>query len=163
MTRSVDITPQSDDVAQAERRRIELANNGQLQRGKADAESAETTRVRGALTGALDSLKKATLNRDTTQAGRDHYNRKHTEAVRAGQNLATHLGTDVLLVPEFLPPPTPQSAPTMRISPARADGSYRETMGLGPSGKGVAPPGAVFGSAADTTWLETQRAAGIVK
>jgi len=143
--------------AQEAERRESLNVNAPYQRGVVHAESLEKSNRRGELAQNLADLKRVTLKRDTTQPARDAYDRKWRAVYAMAERFATAFGETVSM-PAYLPPPQATAESTVAIEPGKpADGSYRETKGMGPSGKGGPLPG-FPGSDADAAWLSVQGA-----
>lgn len=139
------------------RRQAELKANPAYQRGVAQAKAANLQRVRAQFEAELGRLKRATLNRDDSQAARDHYNIVHALVVRAAENLALATGEAVSGVPRYLPPPEPTPEETITIGvPKPAAEPIPTTM----RDKGEALTSLpVFGSMLDAQLRE----AGVVK
>jgi hypothetical protein len=144
-----------DEGAAAEQiRRDELAGSDAYQRGVQHALRQELANVRGELATRLGDLAKCTVNRDFSQAGRDAYSRCWNNCLKAAQRLKSIVENEDVSIPDYIPPPSPTEQKMLSVGVPRPDGSYRETLGLGKSGKGLPPP-AAFGSAADSDWMET--------
>lgn len=101
--------------AEAVRRREELAGDEKYQRGVAAAKAQTIANARHALDAQLSRLKRATLNRDVNQAGRDHYEHARREVVKAAERLALATGESIAGIPRYLPPPAPTPEDTVTI------------------------------------------------
>jgi hypothetical protein len=103
------------DVEAEQRRRDELAGNGQYQAGVAAAKANELQNAQGMLTAELANLKRATLNRDVNEPGRGAYDRTWNRAVKAAERVALATGKPVDGVPAYLPRPAPRGEDTITI------------------------------------------------
>src|SRR5580658_5372861 len=92
------------DVAAAEAHQAQRAGNGQLQRNIAQAQRQELDNRRGEFNQGLADLKRATLRRDSTVAGRESYNNCYNRVTKIAQRLASIIGEGVAM-PAWLPPP----------------------------------------------------------
>lgn len=141
--------------AQEAARRESMKQSAPYQRGMHSAGELEKSNRRGELTQNLKDLKRVTVNRDLNQPSRDAYDRKWRAVYAMAQRFATAYSEDVQ-VPAYLPPPEVTAVDVVTVKPgAPPDGRYKETGGLGPSGKGGPLPGAP-GTDADIAWLSVQ-------
>jgi hypothetical protein len=160
-TRPIPVDPEAE--AQELERRAELNGNDAYQRGMAHAQAQERANAQNALNQGLADLQRVSLNRDTTQAGRDSYNRCWNRVEKAAQRVASitdgaivdgNVTEAAVTIPAWLPPPTPTKEQTVTVRAPRTDGAYRETKGMGPSGKGLPLRGP--GSNTDPDWMNTK-------
>ena len=103
---------------------------------------------------ALAAVRVCEPKRDTSQNQRLRYELNWQKLRSAAENytpLANARGIKVM-VPTYFPPPATAEQWHEYVPAPVSDGKYRETGGLGPSGKGIPP--AIPGSAADSNWLE---------
>jgi hypothetical protein len=146
-------------VAAEQDRREELSRSEPYRRGILAAEMQERRNAEHALSCELANLKRASLGRDVSAPGRDLYDRCHLRVTRAAERVASIIDggldangeviTGEVLIPAWLAPPTPTQEETVVVRASRVAGTYRETRGMGPSGKGIPP--VIPGSAADWT------------
>lgn len=133
------------------------AANAAYARGVAQATEQFAANTRGQLETALGDLRRVTPDRDRCQAARDSYERTYDRVRDAAQRVAGIDGKPVS-IPKFLPPPQ-RSEEYVTVGPAPfGHGHYRETKGLGPSGKGVPP--VIPGSGADHDWINRDESLG---
>lgn len=135
-------------AAQEAERRESLKLSDPVQRGIRMAQRQALDNARGEVNQRLSDLKKTSLKRDYSQAARDAYNRGHANLVKAAERLAAITGNGVT-IPQWLPPPTSEEAPTEVIGAPPEDGRYKETKGM----KGGGLPLRVPGSAVDPDWM----------
>jgi hypothetical protein len=133
-------------------RTAELRGSNPYQRGIARAQAQELVNVRGAFLQGLADLKRVTGNRDKNVPGRDAYDRCYQRVTKAGERLALIAPEgEVIRMPVWLPPPELTEADTVVVGkPAFDVGTYKESKGHGPSGKGLPLKGP--GSNVDPDW-----------
>ena len=164
--KSITVDPEAEQ--QEATRRAELGGNNAYRRGVLAAQAQERANVQSALTTALADLKRVSLKRDTTVAARDAYDRCYSRVVKAAERAALALVGSIgedgkvitgpkITIPAWLPPPTPAAEQTVSIGAPRADASYRESKGMGKSGRGGPAPGE-SGTDAHEAWLNVQGA-----
>lgn len=148
----------SELAAQEQRRRDELAGNGEYQRGRAQAKAQAIANDRSTLQAEIANLKRATPTRDANTPGRDKYNRTYNRVVKAAERLALATGQPVSGVPAWLAPPEPTAENSVTIAvPKPAPTPIVKPAGMGKSGKGGPAPG-FPGSDAHDAWLNVQGA-----
>ena len=136
-----------NEAALAERnRQDELSRNTQYQRANQAAMAQELDNARRALAGAISTLKAATTDRDLREACRFRYDTAHNRAQAAARRVVSITGKPEP-IPAWLAPPTEIESVEM-VEVVSLDEKYRETKGLGPTGKGM-PARGVPGSASD--------------
>lgn len=96
-----------------------------------------------------------------SEASRQGYDRIYARLERLGQVLADEFG-EAVTIPDYDPPVSGLPSNVKTIQPRSAAerataGAYRETKGMGPSGKGGPAPG-FPGSDANEAWLNVQGA-----
>src|SRR5437764_997365 len=133
--RPLPVDPEAEAFEQ--RRREELNGNDAYKRGMAHAVAQERMNAQGALNGALADLKRVTLTRDTTQAGRDAYDRTWNRTLKAAERVASMdegaIGADgkviqgAVTIPAYLPAPQPTVAQTIVVGAPRSNPCYHET------------------------------------
>lgn len=158
-SKPVPVDPEA--AAQEHSRREELKDNNAYQRGVLQAQAQERMNAQHALNQGLTDLARVSLNRDTTVAGRDFYNRCHIRVTKAAERVASimegAIGDDgkviegAVSIPAWLPPPTPTKEQTIVVRAPRVDGTYRESKGLSPDGSGLPLKGP--GSQIDPDWV----------
>jgi hypothetical protein len=144
----------SDEDREAQRRE-ELAASGPYNRGVAQAKQQALDNARLALQSGLLDLKRTTLLRDQSVAGRDSYSRCHAEVVRRAERLSQCSGEGVA-VPAWIPPPTAADQATVIVkapTPAAEPAVKRKDPGAKLTGLPV------FGSRLDSQL----RDAGVLK
>ena len=126
-------------VAREQARQELLAQNSTLQSGIARARALDIENRRGELTAAFSDLRRMKLSasQGNFQASVAGYGRVYQRIQRLALAIANATGQAVD-VPEFDPPTDDMGARMSTIQPADvAPGLYKETGGLGPSGKGL--------------------------
>jgi hypothetical protein len=146
-----------------EEQRAVQDSNPTLQANMSAARKLEYQNRRRELEGDIRNLArmKDRAARGYVEAARAAYDRVYARLTRLGQVLADEFG-ETVVIPAYDPPinelPTNVTTIKPRSAAERAtDGKYRETMGLGPSGKGGPAPG-FPGTDADQAWLNVQGA-----
>ena len=146
-----------------ERQRELQANNPTLQTNMTAARKQEFENRKRELEGEIRNLRrmKDRAERGYVEAAKAGYERTYQRLTRLAQILADEFGQAVS-VPSYDPPvdAMPKNVTTIqpRGAEARAaDGTYRETRGMGPSGKGGPLP-AFPGTDAGNAWLNVQGA-----
>jgi len=143
-------------------RQAELTNSDSpYMRGMLQAQAQERSNAQHALNSGLADLKRTTLNRDTTVAARDSYDRCWKEVERRAARVASimdgAIGDDgkvidgAVTIPAWLPPPAPTKADTIIVRAPRPSTSYAERAGLSPDGTGLPLRGP--GSNVDPEWI----------
>jgi hypothetical protein len=99
--------------------------------------------------------------RGYSEASRTGYDRIYQRLLRLGQVIADDFG-EAITIPDYDPPVNALPSKVKTIQPRSAaeqaaGSTYRETRGMGPSGKGGPAPG-FPGSDADAAWLSVQGA-----
>jgi hypothetical protein len=145
-----------------EQRAIQDANPT-LQQNMTAARRQEFENRKRELAGDIAGLQrmKDRAARGYSGAAKAGYDRIYQRLLRLGQVLADEFG-ETVVIPDYDPPldslPSKVHTITPRSVAERAtDGRYRETKGLGPSGKGGPAPG-FPGTDADQAWLNVQGA-----
>lgn len=130
-------------------------SNPTLQQNKRQAAADISDNLRRALEGAIAAVKVATPGRDIDTNGRFRYDRNYQRMREAARQVVLQSGKPVS-VPAYLPAPA-QTELTAELGPEdfRASSAYRETLGMGPSGRGGPLPG-YPGSDQDNAWLAVQ-------
>lgn len=167
--------PPDPEAAAKEAERIEiLATNTSHQARVTAAQAQELANRQRELESEFANLQRMKTARGSMQAAYDGYCRVYQRIERLAGVLAAEYEREIS-IPVFDPPPLPGALNTRSVgvpkSPVelvtRPDGTkatvdtsqaYRETRGVGPSGKGI--PRVIPGSAADHDWVDT---AGVKK
>lgn len=140
---------------QAERERREtLANNSELQRGIAAAKLNQNNNLERALFEAIASVNLCAVTESTSYNQRLRYERAYENMRKAARQVIFATGKGVQ-VPKYIHPPEPTASntETLTADDFRSSDMYRETGGLGPSGKGGPVPDF---SGDNTAWLDVQ-------
>ena len=150
------------DAAAEEQRELQ-ANNATLQANMTAARKLEFDNRKRELDGEIRNLQrmKDRAARGYVEAARAGYDRTYQRLTRLAQVIADDFGQAVT-IPDYDPPVDGMPSKVTTIQPrsaeARAaDGSYRETKGMGPSGRGGPRPG-FPGTDANNAWLNVQGA-----
>ena len=143
----------SADVAKETQRVEELRGNSAYQRGVSAALSQELVNVRGLFAQGLADLKKVTVKRDVNIPSRESYDRCYQRVTKVAERLATIVPEgEQVRMPVWIPPPEVTAQDTVVVGrPAYDIGAYRESKGLGASGKGLPLKGP--GSNVDPDWI----------
>lgn len=153
------VDPALDSV---EEQRAVQASNPTLQTNMTAARKQEYENRKRELQGDITGLQrmKDRAARGYAEAAKQGYDRIYDRLLKLGQVLADEFGESITL-PAYDPPVNSLPSKVVTIAPRSAAeqaqaGAYRETKGMGKSGKGGPAPGAGFGTAADDAWLNVQ-------
>lgn len=132
-------------------RRADLAANPAYARGIEQAQQQFKENTRLELEAELANLRRVSPDRDRCQATRDGYERCYKRLESTARRYAGLIGAPVQ-IPKYLPKPSTRDE-FVNVGPAPAEvATYRETRGLGPSGRGIPP--AIPGTASDHGWAD---------
>lgn len=144
-----------------EEQRAVQASNPTLQANMSAARKTQYDNDMRQLTGDITALKrmKDRAARGYVQAARAGYDRVYARLTRQAQVIADEFGHSVD-IPAYDPPvdALPKEVTTIKPRSAAeraAESTYKETKGMGPSGKGGPAPG-FPGTDADQAWLSVQ-------
>ncbi len=123
------------------------------ERGMSTARAQELSNRQGELAQAIEDLTTKSKRGGNAQARHDAYCRTYARVERLAKAVASMTGKPVS-IPAYDPPPPPGAGRVVTIEPAAFDaGTYRETGGKGPSGKGLPTAAPVPGSGQDGNWM----------